>query len=106
MSLTPVDDDTFVSDVVQSDKAVLVDFWAERCMPCVMLARTLEDLADSVSDRVTIVGLNVDENPQTAAKYRVTGVPTLILFKGGEPAASLTGSVPKSRLKEWINANV
>jgi thioredoxin 1 len=106
MSLTPVDDATFAEDVLGADKPVLVDFWAERCLPCVMLARTLEDVADQLGDQLTIVAVNVDENPLTPSRYGVSALPALILFKDGKPAASMTGSLPKTRLTEWVKSNL
>ena len=80
-----VTDATFVTDVLQSDKPVLVDFWAEWCGPCRMVSPLLEEIAGEMGDQVTIVKLNIDENPETARAYRVMSVPTLTVFKNGQP---------------------
>ena len=93
-----VTDDSFDDDVVQANKPVLVDFWATWCGPCLMIAPILEEIADEYTDQVTVAKLDVDENPQTPAKFGVMGIPTLILFKEGEAVERITGYMPKDRL--------
>ena len=99
-----VTDATFASDVLQSDKPVLVDFWAEWCAPCKKVDPLLAEIAKEMGDRVQIVKVNIDENPETARAYRVMSVPTLTIFKGGEPVNSLTGARPKSALVNFIES--
>jgi thioredoxin 1 len=99
-----VTDANFVSDVLQSDKPVLVDFWAEWCTPCRKVAPLLEEIAGEMGDKITIVKLNIDENPETAMAYRVMSVPTLTIFKGGQPVQSVAGAKPKGDLVRLIEA--
>lgn len=99
-----VTDANFVTDVLKSDKPVLVDFWAEWCAPCRKVAPLLEEIAGEMGDRVTIVKLNIDENPETARAYRVMSVPTLTVFKNGEPVQSIAGAKPKGALVKLIEA--
>ena len=99
-----VTDATFVSDVLQSDKPVLVDFWAEWCLPCKKVDPLLQEIAAEMGDRVTIVKLNIDENPETARAYKVMSVPTLTIFKGGEPVSSVAGAKPKGALVNLIES--
>jgi thioredoxin 1 len=99
-----VTDASFVSDVLQSDKPVLVDFWAEWCTPCRKVEPLLEEISREMGDKVRIVKLNIDENPETARTYRVMSVPTLTVFKGGEPVQSVAGARPKSDLVKLIEA--
>ena len=99
-----VTDATFVSDVLQSDKPVLVDFWAEWCMPCKKVDPLLNEIANELGDKVQIVSINIDENPETTRAYRVMSVPTLTMFKGGEPVNSVTGAKPKSALVNFIES--
>ena len=102
MATKSVTDTTFGEAVLGAEKPVLVDFWAEWCGPCRMIAPALEELSDELSDRVTIVKLNIDENPEAPTKYGVRGIPTMILFKNGEPAATKVGAEPKSRIQGWL----
>ncbi|TYC01858.1 thioredoxin [Micromonospora sp. WP24] len=99
-----VTDKSFVSDVLQSDKPVLVDFWAEWCGPCRKVSPLLEEIAGEMSDQVTIVKVNIDENPETARAYRVMSVPTLTIFKNGQPVQSVAGARPKGELLKLIES--
>lgn len=99
-----VTDATFESEVLKSDKPVLVDFWAEWCMPCKKIEPLLEEIAAEMGEKVAIVRLNVDENPQTAQAYRVMGLPTLTVFKNGEAVNSVAGARPKSDLVRLIES--
>ncbi|MBK5230936.1 MAG: thioredoxin [Thermoleophilia bacterium] len=96
--ITTVSDDNFQAAVVESDTPVLVDFWAPWCGPCRMVAPVLEEIQQERGDALRIVKLNVDENPETAAKFQVMSIPTLILFKNGEVAHKVVGALPKRRL--------
>ena len=100
-TLTDVTDTTFQAEVLESDQAVLVDFWAPWCGPCRVIAPSLEEIAEEKDD-LRIVKLNVDDNQATAARYQVMSIPTLILFKGGEPVHQIIGAMPKSRLVQEI----
>ncbi len=99
---TPVSDATFAAEVLQSAEPVLVDFWAEWCGPCKMIGPALEDIAAEFKGRVRVAKVNIDENPDTPNAYGVRGIPTLILFKGGKPAATKVGALPKSALRDWV----
>jgi len=99
-----VTDDTF--EQVIGDGLVLVDFYADWCMPCRMLAPTLEQLGDEYSDRLTIARLDVDQSSNTAVRFRVSGIPTLILFKDGEAKDQIVGAVPKTELQKAINESL
>jgi thioredoxin 1 len=96
-----VTEQNFDTDVLQSDQAVLVDFWAEWCGPCHAIAPVLDQIAEERSD-LTVVKLNIDEEPAIAQRYGVMSIPTLILFKDGEPAAAAVGAMPKSMLEERL----
>ena len=98
----PVTDDSFETDVLKASGPVLVDFWAEWCGPCKMIAPALEEIAAELKGKVTVAKVNIDENPASPNKYSVRGIPTLILFKDGKPAATQVGVLPKSALKNWV----
>jgi len=99
-----VTDANFVSDVLQAETPVLVDFWAEWCAPCRKVEPVLEEIANEMGDKVRIVKLNIDENPETARAYRVMSVPTLTVFKGGQPVQSVAGARPKGDLVRLIES--
>ncbi len=99
-------DDSFENDVLKADGAVLVDFWAEWCGPCKMIAPILDDIAEEYEGEITVAKLNVDENNVSPAKYGVRGIPTLLLFKNGEVAATKVGAMSKTQLKEFIDAQL
>ena len=103
MSVGKVSDADFEAQVLKSGTPVVVDFWAEWCGPCRMIAPALEEISGSLGEKVKIVKLNVDENPQTASKYGVMSIPTLMLFKNGELASRQVGAAPKAKLEQWIN---
>jgi thioredoxin 1 len=99
-----VTDATFATDVLQSQTPVLVDFWAEWCAPCRKVEPLLAEIATEMGDKVQIVKVNIDENPETARAYRVMSVPTLTMFKGGQPVSSVAGAKPKGVLVNLIEA--
>jgi thioredoxin 1 len=102
--VAPVSDKSFQTDVLQSKEPVLVDFWAEWCGPCRAVGPVLEEVAGELQGKLKIVKLNVDENPQTAAKYGVMSIPTLMMFKNGELASRQVGAAPKAKLEQWITS--
>jgi thioredoxin 1 len=106
MSVGKVSDTTFESEVIKAKGPVVVDFWAEWCGPCKMIAPALEEIATSLGDKVKILKLNVDENPETAAKYGIQSIPTLMLFKDGTMASKQIGAAPKQKLQQWITGSV
>jgi len=99
---TDTSDNTFQADVVDSDLPVLVDFWAPWCGPCRMVAPIVEELADEYEGKVKFVKLNTDENPQVAGKYGIRSIPTLLVFKGGQPVGQIVGFRPKSDLEKRL----
>ena len=104
MKPTAVSDGSFDELVLRATEPVLVDFWAEWCGPCKMVAPFLDELATEMEGRVTVAKVNIDENPQIPRKYGVRGIPTMILFKGGQVAATKIGALPKSKLYEWVES--
>jgi len=98
-----VTDETFEQEVLQADKPVLVDFWAEWCMPCRKVSPLLEEIAGEMPDKLRVVKVNADENPATVRAYRIMSLPTLTIFKGGEPVKQVVGAKPKSELVRIIN---
>ncbi|MCX7072533.1 MAG: thioredoxin TrxA [Gammaproteobacteria bacterium] len=105
-NISAVSDASFDADVLQSDLPVLVDFWAEWCGPCKMIAPVLEQLATETQGKLKIVKLNVDENPGTPPKFAIRGIPTLILFKNGKPAATQVGAVHKAALTAFVQPHL
>ena len=104
MGTKAITDASFQADVLDSDTPVLVDFWAEWCGPCKMIGPSLEEISDELAGKVVIAKINIDENPDAPGKYGVRGIPTMILFKNGEVAATKVGAAPKSALKGWIES--
>ncbi len=104
MSTVHVNDDDFEASVLNADGPVLVDFWAEWCGPCKMIAPSLEEIDNELDGRLTIAKMNVDENPQTPVKYGVRGIPMLMLFKDGQVAGTKIGALPKQQLSQWVNS--
>ena len=101
-----VTDASFDADVLNAEGPVLVDFWAEWCGPCKQISPVLEEMATEMGGKVTIAKVNIDDNPAIPSKYGVRGIPTLILFKGGEVAATKVGVAPKSQLVEWVESEL
>jgi thioredoxin 1 len=106
MAPIKVTDSSFQADVLDSKSPVLVDFWAEWCQPCRMIAPSLEELSTEMEGRLTIAKINIDENPQVPTKYGVRGIPTLMIFQHGQVAATKVGALPKNKIKEWIEASL
>jgi thioredoxin 1 len=106
MPTIKIDENNFESDVISSSEPVVVDFWAEWCGPCKAIAPSLEEISDEMAGKVKITKINIDENPDLAAKFGVRSIPTLVLFKDGEPQAVQTGGLPKQQLVDWINKAV
>ena len=104
MGVGKVSDADFEAEVLKAAEPVVVDFWAEWCGPCRMIAPALEEIAGSLNGKVKIVKLNVDESPKTAQKYGIMSIPTLMLFKNGELASRQVGAAPKQKLEQWITS--
>lgn len=101
-----VSDASFEQDVLKAEGPVLVDFWAEWCGPCKQIAPALDKIAAEMEGKVTIAKVNIDDNPQTPTQYGVRGIPTLLIFKGGQVAAMKVGALPESKLREWIQQSI
>ena len=106
MAVGKTSDASFEADVLKSAEPVVVDFWAEWCGPCRMIAPALDEISGQVGDKVKIVKLNVDENPEVAAKYGIMSIPTLLMFKNGEISSRQVGAAPKQKLHQWISGAV
>jgi thioredoxin 1 len=106
MTVHQTSDAAFDADVLKSSTPVVVDFWAEWCGPCKMIAPHLEDLATEMGEQIKVVKVNIDDNPLTPTKYGVRGIPTLMLFKDGEVAATKVGALPKTKLVEWVQESI
>jgi len=105
MATKAVSDDSFESDVLKASGPVLVDFWAEWCGPCKQIAPALDEIAAEKGE-ITVAKINIDDNPMTPGKYGVRGIPTLMIFKDGEPVSSKVGAMAKGKIEEWINETV
>ena len=106
MPTTTVTDQNFATDVLGADKPVLVDFWAEWCGPCRMIAPALEEISEALGEQVTVAKLNIDENPDTPGKYGVRGIPAMLLFKNGQPVAQKVGAAPRSQIQQWLEGQL
>ncbi len=106
MSTINVTDENFETEVIKSNKPVVVDFWAEWCGPCKMIGPILEELSSEMSDKVIIAKHNIDEEPNTPTKYGIRGIPTMLLFKENELKATKVGASTKSDIKSWIEQNI
>src|SRR3712207_1757825 len=106
MATKTVTDDSFHQDVISAAEPVLVDFWAEWCGPCRMIAPALEEISNELGVKVTIAKLNIDENPDIPGRYGVRGIPTMLLFRGGQPIAQKVGAAPRSQIQQWLEAQL
>jgi len=106
MATIKTTDSDFAAEVLQSDKPVVVDFWAEWCGPCKAIGPALEEISEEMGEQVKIVKVNIDENPQTPQQYGVRGIPTLLIFQNGEVKAEKIGAMPKSKLAEWVEESI
>ena len=105
MSTVQVTDQSFEKDVLQADRPVLVDFWAEWCGPCKQIAPALEQISEELAGVVTVAKLNIEESPTTPSRYGVRGIPTMMLFKDGQMASMTVGAMPKAKILEWLGAS-
>ena len=106
MPTKAVTDSSFENDVIKSDKPIVVDFWAEWCGPCKQIGPALEEISDEMSEKVIIAKHNIDQEPNTPTKYGIRGIPTMLLFKGGELKATKVGATTKSNILDWIKENI
>ncbi len=106
MTTTHVTDSSFEQDVLGSSEPVVVDFWAEWCGPCKQIGPALEEISTEMDGRVKVTKINIDENPSIPSKYGIRGIPTLMLFKNGEVAATKVGALPKGKILEWIEQSI
>ncbi|NBU29876.1 MAG: thioredoxin [Caulobacteraceae bacterium] len=102
MSTVTVTDETFDRDVLQAEGLVLVDFWAEWCGPCKQIAPALDQISEELADHVTIAKVNIEDSPMTPSRYGVRGIPTMMLFRGGQMASMKVGAMPKQKIVEWL----
>ncbi len=102
MSTLKISDNSFRDDVLNSDKPVLVDFWAEWCGPCKSIAPSLEEISNEMNDKLLVAKINIDENPKIAQEYNIRSIPALMLFKEGKKISEIMGALPKSNLESWI----
>jgi thioredoxin 1 len=105
-NIVKTSDDRFEQDVLSASKPVLVDYWAEWCGPCKMIAPVIDEIAEEYKGRLTVAKLNIDDNPNTPPRYGIRGIPTLMLFKNGEIAATKVGAVSKSQLSEFVDQHI
>ena len=106
MATVNVTDENFNTEVLKSDKPIVVDFWAEWCGPCKQIGPTLEEISNEMSNEITIAKHNIDQEPNTPTKYGIKGIPTMLLFKGGELKATKVGATTKSNIVSWIKENI
>ena len=105
-NIVHVSDESFEADVLNSSEPVLIDYWAEWCGPCKMIAPILEELAEEYGEKIKVAKLNIDENPETPPKYGIRGIPTLMLFKNGNVEATKVGALSKSQLQAFLDSNI
>ncbi len=106
MATKQITDDNFQKELDESGVPILVDFWAEWCGPCKQMGPVLEELSDEYNNKLSVIKINIDENPVTTSKYGIRGIPTLLLFKNSELVSTKVGAFPKSSLQEWIEENI